>query len=92
MRIEEVEVGGHRDVTVVLSRRNLLSMLHKLDFPGSARTIFSEGAGIDGTLILKAEDDDEHYNHPNREAKGYVGPMHPDTEAFIREENNGSVV
>ena len=59
---------------VVLSRRNLLSLLHKLEMPGSFCTIVKP----DGTAI-KAERDEVHY--ANR--IGGPGTMHPDTEQFV---------
>ena len=59
---------------VVLSRRNLLSLLHKLEMPGSFCTIVKP----DGTAI-KAEPDEVHY--ANR--VGGPGTMHPDTEQFV---------
>lgn len=71
-------------VTVVLSRRNLLSLLSKLDgHPhGSACTIIG-GAGAIG-LIVMAEEDDEHYKNPVRgAAMGLPGPMPPATEDAI---------
>lgn len=71
------------DVTVILSRRNLLALLHKLEMEGSARTIVSEFE--DGTsLTMKSETDDEHYNHPARDPRAvHPGRMHPETENFI---------
>lgn len=77
----KIEFHGPRysaDVTatVTLSRKNLLAGLHKLDMPGSARTIISG----DDRLILKFETDAEHYaDRPT----GPAGAMHPDTEKFI---------
>lgn len=64
------------DGSVVLSRRNLLTLLAKLDgFPeDSALTII--GGSFAKGLVVKAEEDEEHYGvRP-------VGPgvMHPDTE------------
>lgn len=59
---------------VVLSKRNLLAGLHKLEMPGSARTITSG----DDRLILKFETDEEHYAD-----RGPAGRMHPQTEEFI---------
>ncbi len=59
---------------VVLSRRNLLSLLHKVEMPGSFCTIVKP----DGTAI-KAEPDEVHY--ANR--VGGPGTMHPDTEQFV---------
>ena len=62
---------------VILSRRNLLSLLHKLDMPGSQRTLIGPGRCV----VVMAEDDDEHYKD-----RGVVGPgkMHPETEEFIK--------
>jgi len=68
------------DGTIVLSRRNVLALLHKLDFPGSQRTIVKvvkHPDGVQKILSLKAEDDDVHYRD---EAPG---EMHPATEKFI---------
>lgn len=47
------------EIEIVLSRRNLLTGLQKLDLPGSARELQSE----DGPRLLRLrfEDDDEHY-------------------------------
>lgn len=67
-------------VTVTLSRRNLLALLHKLDMPESARTIYTFTRGGQLTVVA-AEDDAEHY--ASREPGG---EMHPKTEAFIREQ------
>lgn len=77
----------NRIITVVLSERNLRAGLHKLVMPGSARELQSDdiiGASEPGTLSLKFETDDEHYNHPDRALAGFAGIMHPDTEAAIR--------
>lgn len=64
-------------VEIVLSRRNLLALLHKLDMEGSARTL----TGYDTTgcvpIVVRCENDAEHY--VGREP----GPMHSATEAFI---------
>ena len=75
--------GGDNNVTaeVVLSRRNLVSLLAKVDGrpPHSARTLekFEEGGDV---LVVKAETDDEHYSD-----RGYPpGPMHHDTETAIK--------
>lgn len=70
-----------RHVRVILSRRNLLSLLHKLDKPGSARTICHDFPHW--SLTITAEDDGGHY-------KGCLpGVMTPDTEHFIKERNHG---
>jgi hypothetical protein len=80
--------GGDRlDVHVALSRRNLLTLLHKLDMPRSARELVSTDCWINMRqaprpgieLRLHAEDDPEHYGR--REAA--PGGVHPDAEAFI---------
>lgn len=67
-----------RGVHVYLSRRNLLSLLAKLDGApwGSNCTIFSDDDTDGLRLMVTAEEDDVHYrNRP-------FGPgiMHPDTE------------
>lgn len=61
---------------VYLSKRNLLALLHKVDIPGSLKTIVSR----DGFAVV-AEPDDTHY--AGREEP--PGPMHPQTETFIEE-------
>jgi hypothetical protein len=71
---------------VTLSRRNLLSLLHKLDLPGSFRAITNTDVEIDGAFApafsfgIAAEDDGEHY----AKRDDPPGPMHPQTEAFVR--------
>jgi len=71
---------------VTLSRRNLLTLLHKLDMPGSARTITNSDCHLNHELtdrlllILRAEDDEKHYS----ERLEPPGPMHPASEAFVR--------
>lgn len=70
---------------VILSRRNLKTLLAKLDGhpPNSACAI---GGGIDAPgLWVIAEEDEAHY--ANREVPAGMtkyGPMHPDTEAAIQ--------
>jgi hypothetical protein len=75
-RYEEGE--GHDAVVVTLSRRNLRTLLAKLDGhpPGSARAIMKD---VDRatTLVVRAEEDDAHY------ADRPPGAMHPLTEAEI---------
>lgn len=77
---------AHAQVIVTLSRRNLLAMLHKLDMPGSFRRIEKDFGDTETalTLTLIAEDDADHYG-PGKTAGMFEGPMHPDTEAFIRD-------
>ena len=62
-------------IEVTLSRRNLLALLHKLDWKGSARTIQKYQDGL--VLSIVAEDDYEHYGD------GEAGVMHDETEQFI---------
>lgn len=69
-------VDRNGNVFVTLSRRNLLTLLHKLDKPGSARELMLFSP-IYGALSVKAEEDAEHY------ADRTPGPMTEDTEAFI---------
>lgn len=61
--------GGR--IRVVLSKRNLLVLLTKLDWDESARTI------INGDVAVSAEPDEEHYKDHE------PGEMHPLTEAAI---------
>ena len=66
-----------KTATLVLSRTNLLALLHKLDGMGdSACTLFKD---IDNgwRMIVKSEHDDQHYGDEPR------GVMHPLTEAFL---------
>jgi hypothetical protein len=77
-----------RLAVVTLSRRNLLTLLHKLDMPTSFRTITNSDCWLNGTLapdltlVLRCEDDEEHYS----KRPDPPGPMHPASEAFIRRE------
>jgi hypothetical protein len=68
-------------VVLTLSRRNLTSLLAKLDGhpPGSTKTL--ERAGSDGQpyFVVRAESDEVHY------AKRAPGPMHRDTEVQLGE-------
>jgi hypothetical protein len=97
-RLHIINLEPGRRVEVVLSRRNLLTLLHKLDMPGSMRQIENNDCWEDGqqtplrpgeedgslpptTLVLRCEDDDEHYA---RRAAG-PGLMHPATERFVQE-------
>lgn len=60
-----------------LSRRNLMTLLHKLEMTGSERTIIKPCGDVD--LVVIAEHDEDHY-HDRR-----AGRVHPDTEEFISE-------
>lgn len=57
---------------VVLSKRNLLALLHKLMMEGSSRTIIKPGG-----VVVMSEDDETHY------AGRRPGVMHPETECFV---------
>lgn len=70
-----VEVKGDW-VEVTLSRRNLRTLLLKLDQPSSQKTLFKLCG--DKALMLKAEEDDIHYKD---EAPG---EMHPREEAQLK--------
>lgn len=86
-RLELEERAGVICAVVTLSRRNLLTLLHKLDMPESKRTFVNNDCWVAGEqapagellLVLRCEDDPEHY--AKREAG--PGPMHPDTEVFV---------
>lgn len=87
-----------RRVEVVLSRRNLLTLLHKLDMPGSARQIENNDCWENGTqtpyypgeaeqsdlarTVLVLRCEDDAEHYSKRE----LGPgvMHPATEAFVQ--------
>ena len=72
-----IVVNGRVDV--ILSKRNLLALLSKVDDPYSSKTLIQEGEP--GWLIVRAEPDDEHY------ALRKPGRMSGKTEAFIKEHN-----
>lgn len=57
---------------IVLSRRNLLALLSKLDEPGSAATIIKP----DGTVVQAAEDEAVYVDR-------VTGQMHPNTELAL---------
>jgi len=62
---------------IVLSRRNLLSLLHKLEMKDSARTIIKY-TDSDEPLLVSSMDDNEYYDRA-------PGQMHPETEAFVED-------
>jgi hypothetical protein len=68
-----------KEFEVKLSRRNLLSLLHKLDWEDSERTLQKHLYPSGILLTVIAEGDDEHYG--DNEA----GTMHDETERFIEE-------
>lgn len=92
LRIRLDETGRPNAALVVLSRRNLLALLHKLDMPGSLRTLTNSDVEIEGeyaegfVFCLQAESDGEHYaKRPDA-----PGAMHPLTEGFIYDQGGWS--
>lgn len=97
-RLHIMNLEAERRVEVVLSRRNLLSLLHKLDMPGSMGQIEGNDCYEDGvqtpfyiqgtgsatpwTKLVLRCEDD-----PEHYANRPVGPggMHPATERFVAE-------
>lgn len=80
MRVErERDESGQYATKVVLSRRNLLALLAKLDGhpPNSLCTLVSPS--FYPPAVVVAEEDDYHYAHPSREYAD-PGTIHPDTE------------
>jgi hypothetical protein len=79
-------------VNIVLSRRNVLSLLHKLEMPGSASTLTGADNYVNGEpvdhllLVLQVEEDAPHYG--SRPAP--PGPMHPLTETFVSQHRQHS--
>ncbi len=68
-------------ITVKLSERNLLSMLHKLCMPGSAREITKWSEDQPGEpsqqVAIRVATDEEVYGDRA------PGQMHPETEIFV---------
>ena len=70
-------------IEVVLSRRNLLTLLAQLDgHPPDSRCCLAFFDYEAPALFVKAENDEEHYGR--RETP--PGPMHPETEEQIRQD------
>jgi len=65
---------------ITLSRRNLLSMLHKLEMTGSGRAIIKPAGDTDEVMIHVATDEEVY-------ADRLPGPMHPETEKFVARMN-----
>lgn len=98
-RLHVMNLENERRVEVVLSRRNLLALLHKLDMPGSARQLENNDCWEDGMqtpyypgeelgndlprTVLVLRCEDDDEHYGKREAG--PGAMHPDTEAFVVE-------
>lgn len=73
-------------VTVTLSRRNLLALLHKVDWASSRKEMWNTDVWVDGEeaygigFRTRCEADAVHYGRRRQPA----GPMHWATESFIR--------
>ena len=83
MRINKIQVDlteATWEFELVLSRRNLKTLLAKLDgFPENSALTIVGGDSAPG-VVVRAEEDDIHYG-----SRGYgPGPMHSDTEAAIK--------
>lgn len=101
-RLHVMNLENERRVEVVLSRRNLLALLHKLDMPDSARQIENNDCWEDGKqtpyypgeelgsdlprTVLVLRCEDDDEHYGRREAG--PGIMHPDTEAFVTEKGD----
>lgn len=80
MKLRMHERPGGAVAVVTLSRRNLLALLHKLEMPGSARTLTTDYACPEGwSLIVRSESDGEHYGSRSEPP----GPLHPASELFV---------
>lgn len=80
MRIEQFSPTS---ATIVVSRRNLLALLAKLDgSPEDSARVIGKMDVVGGPQVwLKAETDEEHYG-----SRPYgPGPMHPDTERRMQD-------
>jgi hypothetical protein len=99
-RLHIMNLDGERRVEVILSRRNLLTLLHKLDMPGSMRQIENNDCYEDGVQTPFYPGEEECSDLPRTTlvlrceddeehyAKRPAGPglMHPATEAFVQEQ------
>lgn len=66
-------------MVVVLSERNLRTLLVKLHDPTMTPLILFPGRAVEPTLVVIAEPDQVHYGR-----RGYgPGQMHPDTEEAL---------
>lgn len=73
MKVNVFDQGAVMMVT--LSKRNLLTLLSKVDNPNSARTIYKVNGGV--YVGVKAEPDDVHYGEQK------PGKMDDAAEGFI---------
>lgn len=69
------------DITVTLSRSNLLALLAKLDgYPTGSLASISRVCEDNRLLVVIAQEDEEHY----ADREGIRGRMHPDTEQKMK--------
>lgn len=73
----ELVVTGQK-IEVVLSERNLLSLLVKLYQPESLRTLERWSADFQHILSMRVETDKEHYGDRK------PGPRSPETERIVQ--------
>jgi len=79
-RLEIKDWGG---LELILSERNLLSLLSKLYTPGSAAAIvIGDVPPGYNSLLISAERDEKHYSSESREGEP-AGIMHPVTERVL---------
>ncbi len=88
MRVERNDITG---TTLVVSRKNLLTLLAKLDANVLAGERVSHAAIVDpdGVVLIHAEEDDVHYDPELRASLGhaaFAGPMHPREEGTLKAE------
>ena len=71
------------DIRITLSRRNLRALIAKLDgHPKPSACEIMKGDDEGYLVRVRAEEDAEHYT------KMQPGPMHPETEAEIKEQQS----
>ncbi len=98
MRLEFETDTGFPVVVVTLSRRNLRTLLTKLNEPDSKRTLSINRIPENGHLLtVRAEEDDEHYSNVDRVGARCInkpGPVSEQTATFMGsiEELEGIVV
>lgn len=83
MGMARFEINEHGEPQVVLSERNLLTLLSKLYTPHS-QAQFMSGDVPEGSppIRIKAERDGLHYASPTRDGAA-AGQMHPVTEKIL---------
>lgn len=67
-----------KEVTVTVSRRNLLALLSKLDYMGDSALTITRETDSGWKVVLRAEHDEQHYEGRT------PGKMHPMTEVCLQ--------